>query len=154
MNSTMMVRVGLLFFAGVCAVLGGVIFLWPAAFFSLSWVNMGMAYNPHLLLDYGAMNLAVAVFLGGAAASMNRAFVRTALAAYSTWSVAHFFIHLHYRGHFAAHASAGEANLMVAVLGLGAVLPILLLVLTFARPVSANGDDRTAEVRTRRPRHR
>ncbi|GAA1550059.1 hypothetical protein [Brevibacterium picturae] len=141
MNGAMLVRGGLLFFAGVSLMLGGVIFIWPEAFFSWSWVNMGMAYNPHLLLDYGAMNLAVAVFLGGAAVTMNRAFARTALVAYSTWSVAHFFIHLHYRAHFVMHASAGEANLMLAILGLGAALPILLLVLSLVYPGPGDEDD-------------
>lgn len=127
-----LVRAGLVFFTGLCATLGGVIVIWPDWFFGLSWVNMGMAENPHLLLDFGAKNLAVAVFLGGAAWTMNRAFVRTALAAYSVWAVAHFLIHLHYRAHFAAVASAGEANLLVAILALGAVIPVLLLALTFA----------------------
>lgn len=125
------VRGGLLFFTGLCALLAGVIFAWPTAFFGLSWVNMGMAYNPHLLLDFGAKNLAVAVFLGGAAVTMNRTFVRTALAAYSTWAVAHFLIHLKYRPHFTAHASETEANVLVAILGIGAVIPIALLALTF-----------------------
>ncbi|MDA2809958.1 hypothetical protein O4J56_04855 [Nocardiopsis sp. RSe5-2] len=125
------VQGGLLFLTGVSAVLGGVIFLWPEAFFGLRWVNMGMAYNPHLLLDFGAKNLAVAVFLGGAAVTMNRAFVRTALAAYSVWAVAHFLIHLQYWSHFAEHASAAEANLLVAVLGITAVIPVALFALTY-----------------------
>lgn len=93
---------------------------------------------------------AAAVFLGGAAASRDRAFVRTALAAYSTWSVAHFFIHLHDRAHLAAHTSTSDANLMMVVLGLGAVLPVLLLALTFARPATGSGKDPVIEARARR----
>ncbi|MFL1431084.1 MULTISPECIES: hypothetical protein [unclassified Nocardiopsis] len=127
------VRGGLVFLAGVCAVLAAVIFLWPAEFHTLRWVNLGMPYNPHLLLDYGAKNLAVAVFLGGAAVSMHPAFVRTALAAYAAWAVAHLLIHLRYRAHFADHASAADANLLVAVLGVAALLPLALLALTFSR---------------------
>ncbi len=53
--------------------------------------------------------------------------MRTALAAYATWAVLHFLIHLGYRSHFAAHASPTEANLLVAVLGVGAAIPIALL---------------------------
>ncbi|QVQ52826.1 hypothetical protein J4H86_03090 [Spiractinospora alimapuensis] len=135
MNGTraIVVRGGLVFLTAISALLGVVIFVWPAEFFGLSWVNMGMAYNPHLLLDYGAKNLAVAVFLGGAAVSMHRVLVRTALAGYAVWAVAHFLIHLRYRAHFAAHASAAEANLLVAILGVGALIPLVLLVLTYGR---------------------
>lgn len=125
------VRGGLVFFAVVSAALGAWILISPEGFFRWSWVNMGMEYNPHLLLDYGAMNLAAAIPLGGAAAAMSPAFVRAALASYSVWSVAHFLIHLRFRSHLIAHASAGEANLLVAVLGVGAVVPVALFLLTF-----------------------
>ena len=123
-------RGGLIFFTGVSVALGAYILISPVGFFSWSWINMGMPYNPHLLLDYGAMNPAAAIFLGGAAVTMNPAFVRTALASYSVWSVAHFYIHLHYRSHFIAHTSVGEANVLMGLLGFGAAAPIVLLLLT------------------------
>lgn len=137
--SAVVVRVGLALLAGVSLVVGGVILVRPKAFFDLAWVNMGMAYNPHLLLDHGAQNLAIGVILAGAAVSMSRAFVRTALAGYAVWSIAHFLIHLRYRAHFADHASASEANLMVTVLGIGTVLPLVLLALTFIPRRAARG---------------
>jgi hypothetical protein len=40
------VRGGLAFFAIVSAFLGGYILISPRGFYSWSWVNMGMAYNP------------------------------------------------------------------------------------------------------------
>ncbi|MFF5447130.1 hypothetical protein [Streptomyces sp. NPDC012888] len=128
------VRAGLIFFALVSAVLGLTILISPEGFFSWSWVNMGMDYNPHLMLDYGAMNLAAAIPLGGAAVVMSPAFTRTALASYAVWSTAHFLIHVHLRSHAVAHASAAEANLLLGVLGIGVVVPIALLLLTFGRP--------------------
>ncbi len=63
------VRVGLLLLAVLSVSLGVLILGWPEVFYSWEWVNLGMPYNPHLLLDYGAMNMAMAVVLGGAAVS-------------------------------------------------------------------------------------
>lgn len=128
-----LVRVGLVALAGVCAAVGGFILGWPEVFYSWGWVNMGMPYNPHLLLDYGAMNVAMAIVLGGAAASSSPAFARTALASYAVWAVIHFVIHLSYRSHLAAHASTTEANVLVSILGVGAVIPIALLLTTVER---------------------
>lgn len=55
---------------------------------------MNMPYNEHLLLDFGAMNLAPALMLGVAARTMDRRLLRTALqSALLFWTV-HFFIHL------------------------------------------------------------
>ncbi len=127
------VRAGLAFLAVVSAVLGLYVLLSPEGFFSWSWVNLGMAYNPHLTLDYGAMNLAAAIPLAGAAVVMTPAFARTALASYATWSTAHFLIHVRFRSHAVAHTSAAEAGLLLGVLGIGVVIPVALLLLTFGR---------------------
>ena len=124
------VRGGLVFFTLVSAVLGAYILIAPEGFFGWSWVNLGMAYNPHLMLDYGAMNLAAAIPLGGAAATMSPVFVRSALASYAVWSVAHLLIHVRLRSHLVAHASIVEANLLLGILAVGAVVPLVLLLLT------------------------
>lgn len=84
-----MARGGLLFFAVVSAVLGVVILVAPERFFSLSWVNLGMPYNPHLLLDYGAMNLALAIPLAASALAASPLAVRSGLGSYAVWSAAH-----------------------------------------------------------------
>ena len=134
------VRGGLAFFAIVSAFLGGYILISPKGFYSWSWVNMGMAYNPHLLLDYGAMTLAAAVPLAAAAAAPSPVLLRSVSGSYALWATAHFLIHLQYRSHFASHASTGEANLLVGVLGFGAVGSIALFVLSLPRdPRQASG---------------
>jgi hypothetical protein len=103
------------------------ILLAPRSFFDLKFVNMNMPYNEHLLLDFGAMNLAPALMLGVAARTMDRRLLRTALqSALLFWTV-HFFIHLRY---LHAMSAANDALLMTALaatvalhLGMLAVAP-------------------------------
>lgn len=133
------VRAGVAFFAVVSAFLGVYILVSPQGFFSWSWVNMGMDYNPHLLLDYGAMNLAAAVPLAAAAVVPSPVFLRSVSGSYAVWATLHFLIHLQYRSHFASHASAGEANLLVGVLGVGAAVSIALFVLSLPRGLRHGG---------------
>lgn len=127
------VRGGLVFLSLVSVVLGAYILLSPEGFFRWSWVNSGMDYNPHLMLDHGAMHLAVATPLGWAAATMNPVLVRAALASSAVWSVTHFLIHLGLRPHMVAHTSEWEANLFLTALGAGAAIPVVLLLLTLDR---------------------
>lgn len=129
-----MARGGLLFFAGVSAVLGVVILTAPEWFFSLSWVNVGMPYNPHLLLDYGAMNLALAIPLAASAVAASPLAVRSGLGSYAVWSVAHLVIHLRYGAHLAAHTSTANANLLLVVLAVGAVISLTLFLLSLGNP--------------------
>ncbi|MBF6452549.1 hypothetical protein [Nocardia cyriacigeorgica] len=129
-----MARGGLLFFAGVSAVLGVVILTAPGWFFSLSWVNVGMPYNPHLLLDYGAMNLALAIPLAASAVAASPLAVRSGLGSYAVWSVAHLVIHLRYGAHLAAHTSTANANLLLVVLAVGAVISLTLFLLSLGNP--------------------
>ncbi|MFF0742804.1 hypothetical protein ACFYVL_20630 [Streptomyces sp. NPDC004111] len=125
------VRGGLGLLSLLSLVLGGYVLISPEGFFGWSWVGMGMAYNPHLMLDVGAMNLAVAVPLGAAAVTLHPVLVRSALGAYAVWSIAHFLIHLRFRSHLAAHTSLADANLLLGLLGLGVAVPLVLLLLTF-----------------------
>ncbi|MGW5455105.1 hypothetical protein [Nocardia sp. NPDC003979] len=124
------VRGGLLFFALVSAGLGVVILAVPEWFFSLSWVNLGMQYNPHLLLDYGAMNLALAVPLAVSAVVASPAAVRSGTASYAVWSVVHLVIHLRYRAHLTAHTSAVNANLLLVILAVGVVISLIMFLLS------------------------
>lgn len=126
-------RGGLLFFAGVSAVLGVVILAVPESFFSLSWVNLGMPYNPHLMLDYGAMNLALAIPLATSAVAASPLAVRSGLASYVVWSVAHLVIHLRYGAHLAAHTSNGNANLLLVILAVAVVISLALFLLSLRR---------------------
>ncbi|MBF6316364.1 hypothetical protein IU453_06220 [Nocardia cyriacigeorgica] len=127
-------RGGLLFFAVVSAVLGVVILVAPERFFSLSWVNLGMPYNPHLLLDYGVMNLALAIPLAASALAASPLAVRSGLGSYAVWSAAHLVIHLRYGAHLAAHTSSANANLLLVVLAAGAVISLTLFLVSLGRP--------------------
>ncbi|MCV7114957.1 hypothetical protein [Mycolicibacterium setense] len=123
-------RGGLLFFAVVSAVLGVVILAVPESFFALSWVNLGMPYNPHLMLDYGAMNLALAIPLAASALTANPLAVRSGLASYAVWSIAHLVIHLRYRAHLAAHTSDENATVLLAILAVAVVVSLALFLLS------------------------
>ncbi|MDX1887708.1 hypothetical protein [Mycolicibacterium sp. 120270] len=109
--------------------------LLPERFFSLAVVGMGMAYNEHLMRDYGAMTLASAVVLGAAAIRMDRCIVRTALVMYLVWAVPHFFIHVT----MLDHLPAATGVLLLILLGAAIVIPAVLLVI--AKPVTDNGND-------------
>ncbi|WP_280472020.1 hypothetical protein [Nocardia cyriacigeorgica] len=127
-------RGGLLFFAVVSTVLGVVILAAPEWFFSLSWVNLGMPYNPHLLLDYGAMNLALAIPLAASALAASPLAVRSGLGSYAVWSAAHLVLHLRYGAHLAAHTSSANANLLLVVLAVGVVISLTLFLISLGRP--------------------
>jgi hypothetical protein len=66
------VRAGIGFLAASQTVVGVWALFFPVNFFSLEIVGMGMAYNEHLMRDYGAMTLASAVVLGVATVHMGR----------------------------------------------------------------------------------
>lgn len=119
-------RVGLGFLATTQLVVGVWALFLPARFFALEVVGMGMAYNEHLMRDYGAMTLAGAVVLGAATIHRGQWMTRTALVMYLTWTVPHFFVHLAMLDHLAP----STATLLMVALGLAIALPAGLLVLT------------------------
>ncbi|MEU6267744.1 hypothetical protein [Saccharopolyspora shandongensis] len=123
-------RVGLGFLAATQLIVGLWALLLPARFFALEVVGMGMAYNKHLMLDYGAMTLASAVVLGAATINMGQWITRTALVMYLTWAVPHFFVHLTMLEHLAPSTAA----LLMVALGLAIALPAGLLALTEREP--------------------
>ncbi|WP_133119073.1 hypothetical protein [Mycolicibacterium agri] len=100
--------------------------LLPERFFALAVVGMGMAYNEHLMRDYGAMTLASAVVLAVAAIRMDRWIVRTALVMYLVWAVSPFFIHLAMLDHLPRSTGA----LLMTMLGAAIVIPAVLLVIS------------------------
>lgn len=117
------VLAGLTFLTVTQAALGGWILLAPRSFFSLAWVHMHMPYNEHLLLDFGAMNLALAVLLATAAVSGEAGLVRTALVTYLVFAAAHALIHTRYLDHLPPAQSA----VLMTLLTLAAVIPVVLL---------------------------
>lgn len=118
-------RAGTGFLAASQVVVGTWALFFPARFFSLDVVGMGLAYNEHLMRDYGAMTLSSAVVLGAATIQMGRTLLVVGLAMYLTWTVPHFAIHLTMLDHLAP--TTGE--LLVTALGFAIALPAVLLVL-------------------------
>ncbi|GAA1971171.1 hypothetical protein GCM10009754_51630 [Amycolatopsis minnesotensis] len=116
---------GLSFLTATQAVLGGWILFAPRSFFALAWVHMHLPYNEHLLLDFGAMNLALAVLLATAAVCGEPGLVRAALVTYLVFSVAHVLIHTRYLDHLPPAQSA----LLITLLTLAAVIPAVLLLI-------------------------
>jgi hypothetical protein len=78
-------RVGLLLYLAVTALVGMWAALWPRSFYDdfpwpgHPWVALLGAYNEHLVRDFGAMNLAMAVVFGVAAVTLDRRLASTAL---------------------------------------------------------------------------
>jgi hypothetical protein len=118
-------RAGLGFLAASQLVVGVWALFLPTRFFALEVVGMGMAYNEHLMRDYGAMTLASAVVLGAATIHMGQWLIRTALVMYLVWAVPHFFVHLTMLDHLAP----STATLLMVALSLATALPAGLLVL-------------------------
>jgi hypothetical protein len=118
------VRAGIGFLAASQTVVGVWALFFPVNFFSLEVVGMGMAYNEHLMRDYGAMTLASAVVLGVATAHMGRMLTVVALAMYLTWAVPHFVVHLTMLDHLAPSTGA----VLITALGVAVALSAALLV--------------------------
>ena len=77
-------RAGLWFLTFVEFVVGLVATLAPRAFYDyVPWVNLIPPYSEHLMRDYGAMNLSLALVFVAAATTMELRMVRIALGATS-----------------------------------------------------------------------
>lgn len=132
-------RAGLLFFAVAQAVVGTWALALPRAFVDNfpapghHWVALLPPYNEHLVFDYGALTLSMAVTLAVAGLSMDRLLVRTALASALVFAVPHFVFHVfHLAGFPPAEAVAQMVTLTVTL-----ALAIGLLVLALVEPRAA-----------------
>jgi hypothetical protein len=123
-------RAGVWFLTFVEAVVGLVATLAPRAFYEyVPWVNLMPPFSEHLMHDYGAMNLALALVFVVAAVTMERRLVRVALGAYLLFAVPHLIFHVVHLENFTTAAAVAQTTLLaVAVL-----LPIALLLLTRRR---------------------
>jgi hypothetical protein len=98
-----------------------------------AWVAADGPYNEHLMRDFGALNLALAVVTIAALVWLTRQLVITAAVAWLAWSVPHTVYHFRHRDLFESSdrwAAVGG----LAVLG---VIAILLLVLPVRASKSA-----------------
>ena len=148
-------RIGLLFVAATPLAGGFWALLFPRAFYEdfplpgSGWVSTLGLYNEHLVRDYGALNLAVAVMLLAAAVLLERRLAQVALIAWLVFEVPHFVFHVGQTHHF----SAGSNLAQLSGLALLIVLPLILL---FLLPQGATGRDlrhantnRTERIKTR-----
>jgi hypothetical protein len=126
----MLLRAGLWFLAASIAAVGVTATLLPSTFYHrVPWVAMNPPYSEHLMRDYGAMNLALAVVITVAAVTVNTLLVRAALSALLVFAVAHLIFHATHLEHFSTGAAVAE----LATLSLAVALPGALLALTRAR---------------------
>ena len=91
-----------------------------------NWISTLGPYNEHLVVDYGALNLALGVLLIFAAILLERRLVQVSLVAWLCYAVPHFIFHVMQVHHF----STGDNLAQLASLGLQVLLPLVLLPLT------------------------
>ena len=91
------------------------------------WVAVDGPWNEHLVRDVGQLNLALAVVSLAAAWTMTPLLVRVAAAAWLVNAIPHFVYHLR---HLEAYDTFDQVGNVVS-LGLLAVLPALVLVLSY-----------------------
>ena len=124
---SMVLRVGIWFLAGVLVAVGAVATLAPRTFYDrIPWVSLAPPYSEHLMRDYGAMNLALALVMVVAAATMDRLMVRTTLAAYVVFAVPHLVFHVLHHHRYTTTEVVGETTTLI----IAALLPLGLLWLT------------------------
>jgi len=125
----MILRAGMWFLTLVELAVGLVATLAPRVFYDyVPWVDLAPPFAEHLMRDYGAMNLALGLVIAVAAITMDRVMVRTSLAAYLMFAVPHLLFHVTHHDHYTASQAIGETT----VLTIAVLLPLALLVLSWA----------------------
>jgi hypothetical protein len=122
-------RAGLWFLTFVELAVGLVATVAPRAFYDhVPWVDLLPPYSEHLMRDYGAMNLSLALVFVVAATTMERRMARVALGAYLLFAVPHLVFHVTHLENFTTAAAVGQTTTLAI-----AVLPVALLTLTRRR---------------------
>jgi hypothetical protein len=101
--------------------------------FGREWVRVDGPYNEHLVRDFGALNLALAVVTIAALVSFGRPLVIAVAIAWLAWGIPHLVYHLR---HLDVYATDDKV-LNVSALAALPVLAVVVLVLTLQRPVRA-----------------
>jgi hypothetical protein len=99
------------------------------------WVSTLGPYNEHLVRDYGALNMAMAVLLLAAGVFLERRLAQAALVTWLVFEVPHFVFHVGQTHLF----SAGSNLAQLGGLALLIVLPLILLFLPRAAARRAPG---------------
>src|SRR3712207_6643849 len=133
-------RSGLLIVAATPLAGGLWALLFPRAFYydfplpGSGWVSTLGPYNEHLVRDYGALNLGMAVLLVATAVLLERRLVQVALLSWLVFEVPHFIFHVGQTHHFSPGSNLSQ-------LGGLAFLIVLPLVLLFLPPQKGAGRD-------------
>jgi len=123
-------RAGVWFLTVVEVLVGFVATFAPRAFYEyVPWVNLMPPYSEHLMRDYGAMNLALALVFVVAAITMDRRMVRIALGGYLLFAIPHLIFHVTHLENFTTADAVGQTTLLT----LAVLLPVALLMLTRRR---------------------
>jgi hypothetical protein len=136
-------RAGLGLLALPSAVIAGWALVAPHAFYDdfpgggRHWVSALPPYNEHLMRDFGAASLAIAVFLVGAAIFLERRLIQVALIAFLAYSIPHLGYHLTTTEHY----STGDniASLGGFVITMALAVALLLLTREATQPSAAPG---------------
>ncbi|HWD04471.1 MAG TPA: hypothetical protein VG674_18680 [Amycolatopsis sp.] len=91
--------------------------------FRHGWISMDGPFSEHLLRDYGALSLALAAMLIGAAVIGTTTVARLACVAMLLFTAPHFAYHLGHIGHFASI----DQVLIIGSLALTVLVPLVLL---------------------------
>jgi hypothetical protein len=103
------------------------------------WVSADGPYNEHLVRDVGGLNLALTVVAVVAAIVLGRVIVRTAAVATLVYAIPHLAYH-------SAHTDlyeTSDAFATIVSLAIGALIPIVILLLT-TTSTAARESDRVA----------
>jgi hypothetical protein len=98
-----------------------------------AWVAADGPYNEHLIRDFGALNLALAVVTIVAAVTLGRAVVIAAAVAWLAFQVPHLVYHVRHIDVF----DTGDKVAVVVGLVAAVVLPIVILVAEIRRTAPA-----------------
>lgn len=101
--------------------------------FRHGWVSMDGAFDEHLIRDFGALNLALAATLIGAAVIGTTAVARLAAVAALLFAVPHFVYHLGHVGHFATV----DRVMILSTLALGVLVPLVVLLVPGRKSISS-----------------
>jgi len=100
MSSKLLLRIGLAYLTLTNVQLGAWALLAPRSFYDgfpalgRGWISVDGPYNEHLIRDFGALNLALAVVFAMAALTLNPTTIRAACGAALVWGIPHFLYHV------------------------------------------------------------
>jgi hypothetical protein len=129
-------RVALAIFAVVSVELGVWATFAPRSFFDdypglgRHWVRVYAPYNEHLIRDFGALNLALAVVTIAALITLSRPLVIAVAIAWLAWGIPHLVYHLRHLDVLSTGDKVANVVALVAV----PVLAVVVLALAVPRP--------------------